>query len=202
MNSTDAPQSRTAQLNFPDRFPVLTTERLVLRETAEHDVEAVFAMESDPVAMRYWSKPPMRDMSEALASVERARAFFKSRLAFRWSIARPADDLMLGHVSLFSFSEQNGRAEIGYGLARAHWGQGYMHEALTAVVDYAFGPLGLRRLEADTDPRNQASLRALERLGFVREGLLRERWQVGDEISDTAFLGLLAREWRARRPAG
>jgi RimJ/RimL family protein N-acetyltransferase len=74
-----------------------------------------------------------------------------------------------------------------------------MHEALVAVVDYAFGPLGLRRLEADTDPRNLASQRALERLGFTREGLLRERWQVGDEISDTALFGLLAREWVAGR---
>jgi RimJ/RimL family protein N-acetyltransferase len=77
-----------------------------------------------------------------------------------------------------------------------------MHEALTAVIDYAFGPLGLRRLEADTDPRNGASLRTLERLGFTREGLLRERWQVGDEIPDSALWGLLAREWRERRPGG
>ena len=108
---------------------------------------------------------------------------------------------MLGQVSLFNFSEQSGRADIGYGLAREHWGRGFMNEALIAVVDFAFGPLGLRRLEADIDPRNQASLRALERIGFVREGLLRERWQVGDEISDTAFMGLLAREWHARRGA-
>lgn len=185
-------------MNFPGEFPLLTTTRLVLREVADQDVEAVFAMESDPVAMRYWSRPPMQDLSEARAAVERARGFFRSRAALRWSIARPGDDRMLGHVSLFDFSEQNGRAEIGYGLAREHWGQGFMHEALTAVIDYAFGPLGLRRLEADTDPRNQASVRALERLGFAREGLLRERWQVGDEISDSLLLGLLAREWRAR----
>jgi len=186
-------------VNFPDRFPVLRTERLVLRETAERDVEAVFAMESDPVAMRYWSHPPMQDIAEAQASVERARGFFPEGMSLRWSITRPSDDWMLGHASLFNFSAQSGRGDIGYGLARPHWGQGFMHEALTAVIDYAFGPLGLRRLEADTDPRNASSLRALERLGFAREGLLRERWQVGDEISDTAFLGLLAREWHARR---
>lgn len=183
-------------MNFPVAFPTLVTERLVLRETADHDVEAVFAMESDPVAMRYWSKPPMQDISEARASVERAMGFFGARTALRWSIARPADDRMLGHVSLFSFNEQSGRAEIGYGLQRPHWGRGFMHEALTAVVDHAFGPLGLRRLEADIDPRNQASVRALERLGFAREGLLRERWQVADEISDSVLMGLLAREWR------
>ena len=106
---------------------------------------------------------------------------------------------MLGHVSLFNFSPQSGRADIGYGLARARWGNGFMHEALSAVVDHAFGPLGLRRLEADIDPRNAASVRAVERLGFVREGLLRERWVVAEEISDTVFMGLLAREWKERR---
>ena len=185
-------------MNFPGRFPVLTTERLVLRETADHDVEAVFAMESDPVAMRYWSRPPMRDLSEARESVERVKTYFPAREGLRWSIVRSPDDRMLGHVSLFNFSEQSGRADIGYGLAREHWKQGIMHEALTAVIDYAFGPMALRRLEADIDPRNHASVRALERLGFAREGLLRERWQVGDEISDTVFMGQLAREWHGR----
>lgn len=183
-------------MNFPDAFPTLATPRLILREAETHDVEAVFEMESDPVAMRYWSKPPMQDIAEARASVERAKGYFPARVALRWTIARP-DGEMLGHMSLFNFSEPSGRADIGYGLARQHWGRGYMHEALTAVLDYAFGTLGLRRVEADVDPRNLASLRAVERLGFAREGLLRERWQVGDEISDTVFMGLLAREWRA-----
>ncbi len=185
-------------MSFPEIFPVLTTERLVLRETADRDAHSVFELESDPVAMRYWSKLPMQSFQEAEASVARAVRFFPERTGLRWSITRPADDRMLGHVSLFSFSEQNRRAEIGYGLLRQHWGQGMMHEALTAVVDHAFGPLALRRLEADVDPRNDASLRALERLGFKREGLLRERWQVGDEISDSVLLGLLASEWQAR----
>jgi RimJ/RimL family protein N-acetyltransferase len=189
-------------MNYPDRFPILTTERLLLRETADRDVEAVFELESDPVAMRYWSRPPMKDPSEARASVERAKGFFASRTGLRWSICLPADDGMLGHLSLFSLHEQSGHGEIGYGLARRHWGRGYMHEALIAVIDWAFGPLGLRRLEADIHPRNEASIRALERQGFAREGLLRERWQVGDEISDSLLMGLLASEWRERRAAG
>ena len=188
-------------MNFPKAFPVLRTSRLVLREISSGDVKSVFAMESDPVAMRYWSRPPMQDMAEAREAVERSMELFPDRHALKWCLTRPPEDVLIGHVSLFSFSTQNRRAEIGYGLARAYWGQGFMREALTAVIDYAFGPLGLRRIEADTDPRNQASLRALERLGFAREGLLRERWQVGDEISDSALFGLLAREWRARPKA-
>ena len=185
-------------MKYPSVFPVLTTDRLVLRETAPHDVEAVFAMESDPVAMRYWSRPPMQEMAEAQASVERAMTYFAARVGMRWSITRPGEDRLLGHVSLFNLHEPSDRGDIGYGLARANWGQGFMHEALSAVIEYAFGPLGLRRLEADVHPANAASLRAVERLGFRREGLLKERWQVGETISDSVLLGLLARDWRAR----
>ena len=186
-------------MNYPDQFPILTTERLLLREVADRDVDAVFEMESDPVAMRYWSRPPMQDPSEARAAVERAKGFFASRAGLRWSVCLAADGEMLGHVSLFNLNEQSAHAEIGYGLLRRHWGRGYMHEALEAVIDWAFGPLGMRRLEADIAPGNEASIRALERHGFAREGLLRERWQVAEEISDSLLMGLLAREWRERR---
>jgi RimJ/RimL family protein N-acetyltransferase len=71
-----------------------------------------------------------------------------------------------------------------------------MGEALAALIDHSFGVLRLRRLEADVDPDNASSLRILGRLGFQREGLLRERWSVGGGIQDSVFLGLLAREWR------
>jgi RimJ/RimL family protein N-acetyltransferase len=71
-----------------------------------------------------------------------------------------------------------------------------MSEALRLLVDFAFGSLGLHRLEADVDPRNGPSLRLLERLGFRREGLLRERYHAQGEIQDSVILGLLAPEWQ------
>ena len=82
-----------------------------------------------------------------------------------------------------------------------------MAEAQVALLEFAVAPapagLGLHRLEADIDPRNTASRRSLERLGFQREGYLRERWLVAGEVCDTELFGLLGREWAARnRPAG
>jgi len=77
-----------------------------------------------------------------------------------------------------------------------------MHEAMQALLGYAFQALNLNRLEADIDPRNLASAKTLERLGFQKEGHLRERWIVNDEISDTALYGLLHRDWQARFGAG
>ena len=188
-------------MNWPERFPDLVTARLAMRETRDADVDVEYAMRTDLVVMRYWSSPPIREISEARDAVERAKGYFASREGIRWIVTLKGDDRMIGSVGLFAFHEQNRLAEIGYALAREHWGRGYMNEALTAAIDYGFGPFGLRRIEADTHPHNAASVKTLERLGFTREGLLRERWQVGDEISDSLVWGLLARDWLARRMA-
>lgn len=141
----------------------------------------------------------MQSISEAEAMVTRNLAYIADGSGIGWVICRRDDARVMGTLALFHFHEQNDRAEIGYALGRAYWGQGYMHEALTALLGFAFGEMDLRRLEADTDPRNAASIRALERLGFQREGLLRERWVVAGEVSDSALLGLLRRDWNARK---
>lgn len=178
--------------------PILPGSRVRLRPVAVHDVDPWFAIASDPVTMRYWSCPPYADREQARAKIEELRATGENGESLPWAIADDADTL-IGMVTLHRIDSENGRAEIGYLLARPLWGRGLATEAASLAIDHAFGPLGLRRLEADIDPRNTGSARLLERLGFVREGLLRERWQVAGEISDTAFYGLLAREWSARR---
>jgi [ribosomal protein S5]-alanine N-acetyltransferase len=174
----------------------LRTDRLVLRPLRETDAEALFAIFSDARVMRYWSTPawtshdPARDMIAAdLAQTTRDH--------LRLGIELAESGHLIGTCSLFSINFTCRRAEVGYGLGSFAWGQGYMHEALRALLDFGFGELDLNRIEADIDPRNSASARTLERLGFSREGYLRERWIVGDEVSDTALYGLLRREWRS-----
>jgi len=83
-------------------------------------------------------------------------------------------------------------------LGRKHWGAGYMLEAMRGLVRFAFEEMQLRRLEAEIDPRNAASAKLLERLGFVREGLLRQRWDLKGEVTDSGLYGLLRAEWAAR----
>jgi [ribosomal protein S5]-alanine N-acetyltransferase len=179
-----------------DALPTIDAPRVRLRPLAASDVDALFDVYSDPLMMRYWSTPPMQDRAEAEALLDRIRTGFEGKTLFQWGLERKEDAQMLGTCTLFHCDEKNGRAELGYGQHSRYWRSGYMTEALTALIDYAFGTLRLRRLEADVDPRNENSLRILDRLGFRREGLLRERWHVGAEVQDTVFLGLLAREWR------
>jgi RimJ/RimL family protein N-acetyltransferase len=177
----------------------LTTPRLLLRPLADADAPAVFAIFSHPEVMRYWSSPPFTDMAQAEQVVRNCQEGHATGEYRQFGIVRQSDAALLGTCTLFAFHAASRRAELGYALGRPYWGAGYMHEALTALVDYAFGPLNLHRLEADIDPRNSASARTLERLGFRYEGLGRERWIVAGEISDTAWYGLLAREWHERK---
>lgn len=181
-----------------DELPSIPAVRVKLRHPVDADVPALFAVFSDDEVMRYWSRPPMRDVAEAQALLEDIRSCFRERSLFQWGVARVEDDRVVGTCTLFNLDPRNRRAEIGYALARDCWGQGLMSEALGALVAHAFGPLGLARLEADVDPRNAPSIRIIEKLGFVREGLLRERWRVGGETQDSLILGLLRREWEAR----
>lgn len=175
----------------------LSTERLLLRPLEPGDVDDFFAIFSDPEVARYTSRPPLPDLAAARVRVDELSASSGRGQDWTWAVCRRDEGRLLGTVALFHFEAEQGRAEIGYVFGRSAWGHGYATEAMGAVLDLAFHTLGLRRLEADADPRNAASLRVLERLGFTREGLLRERWCVAGEIQDTVVFGILKREWRA-----
>ena len=179
-----------------DKLPTIDAPRVQLRWLEEGDLEAMYAVFSDTRSMRFWSSPALTDREQAVGYLARIHEGFRTRTLFQWSIERKEDSRIIGTTTLFSLDSSNARAEIGYILGSDYWGRGYMQEALTALVHFAFGELKLRRIEADVDPRNAASVKSLDRLGFKKEGLLRERWNVAGEIQDTAFFGLLAREWR------
>ena len=176
----------------------LVTPRLTLRRPTAADLPALYAIFSHLEVMRYWSSPPWTDLAQAEHWLLDAQHDGDTGQALRLVLERRADQAVLGTCALHSLHAASRRAELGYALGRPYWGAGYMHEALQALVTYAFETLDLHRLEADIDPRNQASAKALARLGFQLEGHLRERWIVAGEISDTGWYGLLAREWPAR----
>lgn len=177
----------------------LDTARLRLRPLSDADAPALFAIFGDAQVMRFWSSPPWPSADAAQALLAGDAQALADDEALRLGLERRDDGQLIGTCSLFNFSWSNRRAELGYALAAPAWGRAYMDEALRAVLRHAFATLGLHRLEADIDPRNEASARSLQRLGFRHEGLLRERWIVGDEVSDSALYGLLKRDWHWRQ---
>lgn len=180
-----------------EKLITIDTSRLCLRALTLADTDDFFAIYSDPEVMRYWSTPPLVNKAAAGKLISEIQDGFKRHELLKWGIALRNDEHVIGSLTLFHPDFTHRRVEIGYALGRAYWGKGYMREALTAVIDYAFNTLNFHRIEADVDPRNAASVRALERLGFQREGYLRERWQVNGEIQDALFFGLLRPDWQA-----
>ena len=180
------------------KFPAIRADRISLRLITNDDVDALYDIFSNKEVMRYWATPPLENRDAAVDLLREIQGGFQEQSMLKWGIARRADDALIGTTTLFNLDFSNRRAEMGYALGREHWKQGYMQEALNALLGFAFETLDLRRIEADVDPRNAASIQTLERLGFQREGFLRERWQVDGEIQDAFFYGLLRAEWQRR----
>lgn len=178
-------------------FPVLTGQRLRLRGPRVQDIDDVFALFSHAEVMRYWSSAPMRERMQAEGKVEEMQDGFAHRESINWLLATRRDDRAIGSCTLYRFDTRHRRAEIGYALHPDWWGRGLATEAVGLALDWGFAALGLHRIEADIDPRNEASRRLLTGLGFRREGLLRQRFLIDGNASDSEIFGLLHDEWDA-----
>lgn len=179
---------------------ILHTDRLRLRPLQPGDAPALYDIFSDPVVMRYWSTGPWSSVEPAQKWITDDAKCLAAGTHLRLGIERAIEHQLIGTCTLFNFNEQCRRAELGYALARTAWGQGVMQEALCGLLRYGFETLTLNRIEADIDPRNLRSARALERLGFRKEGFLRERWIIEGITADSELFGLLRRDWDARAP--
>lgn len=176
------------------RLPTLQGTRVRLRQIEDADVPALFATFGDPDVTRYWSWPAYTEEADARRLLEEIREGLANGSLLQWGITTQQEDALIGTCTLARPDAVHRRCEIGFALARAQWKKGYASDAVRLAIDYAFDVLDLDRLEADVDPRNAASLRTLEKLGFVREGYQRERYHVNGEVQDSVLLGLLRRE--------
>ena len=175
-------------------LPVLETARLRLRGIGPDDAEAMFPVLSDSALMTWWSSAAHRDISETRAYL----TYTPDPDGMRsWAITLGDLEPAIGWVTVIR--RRPGVNEIGYILARAHWGSGIAREALARVLDLIFQEEGQRRVFADIDPDNAASRALVERLGFKQEGTLRGEWETHIGVRDTVIYGLLRDEWREGR---
>lgn len=178
--------------------PILRTARLALRPFETGDAADLLNVFADPEVVRYWSTGTWTDIAQAEAMIAEAHQAYREGGLYRYAIALGDTNRLIGICNLRGYFEQNRRCELGYALGSGYWGQGYAGEALEALLEHAFHALDMNRIEADIDPRNDASARLLEKLGFRQEGYMPERWIVHGEKADTAFYGLLRRYWDER----
>jgi ribosomal-protein-alanine N-acetyltransferase len=169
---------------------------LALRPPEPRDADDLFELGRDPDVVRFFSWGPYQERHEALAFIER----IVDERPYELLIV-DSDDRPIGLTGLTEVSERDSRAVVGTWLGRSHWGTGANSESKALILHFAFATLGLQRVSAYAHPDNVRSLAALEKIGFKREGLLRE-WHVHrGERRDVVILGLLREEWE-RGPLG
>jgi [ribosomal protein S5]-alanine N-acetyltransferase len=183
-----------------ERFPTLETERLRLREIMLNDAGGVFRIRSDYQVTRLNTGAAYTHIDQAVALIESLQLGYRAGDELRWGIvykdAPPQDeDAVIGMVGFNYWNRRDHRASIGYDLARAYWGKGFMPEALRAILRFGFEQMALNRIEADCSEDNTASIRVLEKLGFVREGIQREQYFDEGGYHNLWLFSLLRREW-------
>jgi ribosomal-protein-alanine N-acetyltransferase len=176
-------------------FPVYETARLRLRAPLDEDIDPQFSVGSDEEVMRYYGMPPFTTREQSAGEIEWFRSTYREKQGIRWIITELGSDTYIGDIGYLKWEPKHRRAEVGYKLDRRHWNKGYVSEALVEVLRHGFTAMDLNRVEALVDPRNQPSIRVLEKRGFKRDGLLREyEIEYGAPV-DVVMFSLLRREW-------
>lgn len=175
--------------------PTLRTARLCLRPFASEDADALFALHSNAFVLRYWDAPPWSERERAGRFIAACRQMAEQGSGARLAVDRLSDGAFIGWCGLTRWNPDYRSASLGYCFTDGAWGQGYATEAALALLQWAFEALDLNRVQAQTDTRNLASARVLEKLNFIREGTLREDCVVNGEVSDSWLYGLIRRQW-------
>src|SRR5215510_5148295 len=150
-------------------LPLLTTERLLLRQRHEDDLPAILCMDLDPEVMRFLDGPRTDTVAHEKEVRARIHRDFGPGLGY-WSVfRRERPDGFLGYVSLHTMPDYT-EVELGYRFDRPAWGRGFATEATAACLDHAFRTLALPEVVAVVDPDNHASLRVIAKLGFRAAG--------------------------------
>jgi ribosomal-protein-alanine N-acetyltransferase len=177
-------------INFTP-FPVLETERLLLRRLNADDAQSIFELRSNPQTMKYVPRPLAKTIDDALAHIALIDAKINSNEGINWAISFKDSADFIGIIGHYQIHTQNFRAEVGYMLLPKFHNRGIISEALAKVVDYGFTHMGLHSIEAIIDPGNRASARVLEKNGFIREAHLRENEFYEGKFLDTVIYSLL-----------
>ena len=177
--------------------PILQTQRLVLRDFREEDWRDAHIYGSDPEVVKYLPfGPNTEEETKAFIAREIARQKESPRLFYDFALETRQDHKVIGSCSINFTVPADKEAMIGYVLNRNYWNQGYVTEALRAVVAFGFEQLGLHRIIASCDPENTGSYRVMEKAGMQREGYLREEKMFKGVWRDFLLYSILEKEWR------
>ena len=147
-------------------FPVLTTERLTLRQPEINDEQEIFTLRSDSEINKYLDRQISNTIDDARNFINKVNENTNKSESLYWAITLRDKNILVGTICLFGFSDENDKCEIGYELLTNFQGQGIMREAVEKVIDYALNTIKVKRIEAFLHRDNQRSIKLLEKFSF------------------------------------
>lgn len=175
------------KINFPEKNPPLVTERLELKWPELIDAKELFEMRSDSNFTKFLARYPMKDISEAEDYIQNIHDGFKTEKGLSWKICQKGSYILIGYIGFWAIDYTHFKTEIGYGIHPNFQQQGFLTEALNAMVSYIFNQLGLHSIQANADVENIATIRLLEKCGFEKQAHFKENYFFDGQFLDSAI---------------
>lgn len=172
-------------------YPVLETERLILRQLNLHDTEDLFEYFSLDEVMEYYDLPPFKTLEDARNIIIHFNSEFEKGKGFRWALELKSEKKVIGTCGYHNWYKEHFKAEIGYELNPGFWRNSYMKEAILPILTFGFETMQLHRVDAFIDPANIASEKLLTSLSFKEEGLLHDFFFEKGKFVDAKIFGLI-----------
>jgi [ribosomal protein S5]-alanine N-acetyltransferase len=180
------------KLNFQvSPFPVIKTDRLVLREIVHSDLQEFFLIRSNEAICAKLDRHPIKTIHEASSLIEFIGERFQREIAINWAISLKGHTKLIGYIGFHKIDHQHHRAEIGYALFEDYYRTGIMFEAASAAISYAFNQIGLHSMEANLNPLNKASENILIKLGFSKEAHFNQNYFFNGVYLDSLIYSLI-----------
>ncbi|MCR6106461.1 GNAT family N-acetyltransferase [Salipaludibacillus agaradhaerens] len=178
-----------------DNFPILETKRLLLRNIINEDAKNILHYMSDEDVMQYYGLAPFKSLDDAFEEISWYQTLLNKKTGIRWGITLKEKGIIIGSCGFHNIVSQHFRTEIGFELSKEMWGKGIAFEAVEAITNYGFTHMSFQRIEALIEPPNLSSQRLVEKLGFMREGLLRNYEFTCGKFCDLYMYSLLKQEF-------
>lgn len=172
-------------------FPVLETERLILRQLTPNDAPDLFEYFSQEEVMEYYDLEAFQTLDDAQRIIQHFNGEFERGKGFRWALELKSEKKVIGTCGYHNWHREHFRAEIGYELNPLFWRQSYMKEAILPILTFGFESMRLHRVDAFIDPNNISSEKLLTSINFQEEGTLRDYFFEKGKFVDAKIFGLI-----------
>lgn len=181
-----------------EKLPTIESERLLLRKLEMTDADDMFEYASETAVSRFMPWQAHQTTDDTREFISFIRQGYEDNKKLTWAIELKSENKMIGTIDFVSWLQKRQRAEVGYTLSHHYWGQGLMLEAAETLIDFGFKEMDLIKVEAPIMLDNTQSQRVAEKLGMIREGVLRKHMIIKGEFVDLAMYAVLKDEFYSR----